>query len=88
MNEIVLHTHIHASVEKVFNLSRDIDFHMSAAKHTQEKAIAGRTSGLIKLHETITWRGKHFGFYLTHESIISTFKFPEKFTDETNINKI
>lgn len=82
MMTIQLKTIIHASIEDVFNLARDIDFHTESAKETKEKAIAGRTSGWIALNETVTWKGKHFGVYPTHQSKITSFKFPESFTDE------
>ncbi len=82
MTTIKLKTYINAPVEDVFNLSRNIDFHILSAKHTNEKAIAGKTFGLIGLNETVTWRGKHFGKYLTHQSKITSFDFPTYFTDE------
>jgi ligand-binding SRPBCC domain-containing protein len=40
------------------------------------------TFGLISKGETVTWRGKHFGFYLTHISIIPEMKSPNYFIDE------
>ncbi|MBQ4821498.1 SRPBCC family protein [Aquimarina sp. MMG016] len=82
MSLIQLRTLIKAPIEEVFDLSRNIDFHINSAKQTKEKAIAGRTSGLIGLHETVTWRGKHFGIYLTHQSKITDFEYPNRFTDE------
>ncbi|WP_062062149.1 SRPBCC family protein [Aquimarina longa] len=82
MTTIHLKTLIKSPVEEVFNISRNIDFHITSAKKTKEKAIAGKTSGLIKLGETVTWRGKHFGMYLTHQSLISRYKYPNTFTDE------
>ena len=65
MSTIYLETLINASVQKVFNLSRDIDLHQRSTAKTNEKAIAGRISGLIELRETVTWRAKHLGFYQT-----------------------
>jgi ligand-binding SRPBCC domain-containing protein len=62
-------------------LSRDIGFHTKSASQTNEKAIAGRTEGKIGLHETVTWRGKHFGVYLKHTSKIIDFEAPNFFTD-------
>ena len=82
MTRIYLETHITAAIESVFDLSRNIDFHMQSASQTNEKAIAGCTSGLINLGETVTWKGKHFGMYLTHQSKITELEFPSKFTDE------
>ncbi|WP_106792536.1 SRPBCC family protein [Aquimarina sp. Aq78] len=82
MTTIRLTTQIKAPVKKVFDLARSIDFHMISAEKTKEKAIAGRTSGLIELGETVTWRGQHFGIYLIHKSIITAYDYPNNFTDE------
>ena len=46
---IVLETIIHTDTLTCFDLSRDIDFHKDSLKHLNEKAIAGKTSGLIGL---------------------------------------
>lgn len=82
MTKIQITTSINASIETVFNLSRNIDIHLLSTHQTNEKAIEGRTSGLIELNETVTWRGKHFGFYLKHKSIIPEMDFPVYFVDE------
>lgn len=79
---IRLTTTINAPMTVVFDLSRNIDTHQQSASKTQEKAIAGRTTGLINKGETVTWRGKHFGFYLQHQSVISALDFPAYFVDE------
>lgn len=50
--------------------------------HTNEEAIAGRTSGLIELGEEVTWRGRHFGVYLLHTAQITAFDYPRHFCDE------
>lgn len=60
---ITLETYIEAPVHRVFDLCRSIDLHMDSTLGTDEKAIAGRTYGLIELGETVTWRAKHFGIY-------------------------
>ena len=52
---IRLTTQIKAPIQIVFDLSRDIDFHQKCASKTREKALAGRTSGLIQLGKTVTW---------------------------------
>ena len=82
MTTIRLITKIKAPIQKVFDLARDIDVHQKAASATQEKAIAGRTSGVIALGETVTWRGKHFGLYLRHKSKITEMEYPAYFVDE------
>jgi ligand-binding SRPBCC domain-containing protein len=56
---IHLTTVIHASAAIVFNLSRSIDLHKISTAHTSEEAIAGTTSGLVALNETVTWKAKH-----------------------------
>ncbi|MDV6217067.1 SRPBCC family protein [Mucilaginibacter sp. L3T2-6] len=83
-NEMIieLSTMINAPVEVCFDLSRSIDLHMESTRHTGEKAIAGRTSGLIELGETVTWRAKHFGVWQNLTSKITEFKSPDYFTDE------
>jgi len=87
MTTIHLKTKIKAPKQTVFDLSRNIDIHLQSASKTKEVAIAGVTSGLINLHETVTWRGKHFGFYLTHKSRITTMNFCNYFVDEMEEGK-
>ena len=82
MTTIHLTTEIKAPIETVFNNSRNIDLHQQSASQTHEKAIAGRTSGLIEKEETVTWKGKHFGFNLQHQSIISEMDYYTYFVDE------
>ena len=82
MTTIQLTTHYFAPIEKVFDINRNIDIHQQSASKTNEIAIAGITSGLINKNETVTWKGKHFGVYLTHQSLISELIFPTYFVDE------
>ena len=82
MPKIVQQIEIHAPIEICFDLSRSIDFHMITANKTNEKAIAGRISGLIKLDETVTWRAKHFGIYQILTSKITALQYPNYFVDE------
>lgn len=82
MTTINLITKINAPINKVFDLNRNIDIHKLSTSKSKETAINGVTSGLINLNETVTWRGKHFGIYLTHKSIISAMQFPNYFVDE------
>lgn len=82
MPKIELLTEINAPIEKVFDLARSIDLHMESTKQTGEKAISGKTSGLIELGETVTWRAKHFGIWQTLTSKITEFDRPNLFVDE------
>ena len=82
MPTIQLSTNINAPIELIFDLARNIDLHQISAKQTHEKAIAGKTSGLIELNETVTWRAKHFGIYQTLTAKITAFDRPHYFVDE------
>ncbi len=61
MPTIELNTRINASKSIVFHLSRSIDLHMHSMAHTAERAIAGRTAGLVEEGETVTWQARHLG---------------------------
>jgi len=82
MTTLHLQTLINAKIQLVFNASRNLDFHKESMACTNEKIIAGRQNGLIEEGETVTWRGKHFGLYLTHKSLITQMNKYESFTDE------
>ncbi|MGB3869504.1 MAG: SRPBCC family protein [Flavobacteriales bacterium] len=79
---IRLRTEINANRALVFDLARSIDLHQLSTEQTNETAIAGTTSGLIGLNESVTWRAKHFGFYQRLTSTITAYDRPTFFTDE------
>jgi ligand-binding SRPBCC domain-containing protein len=80
--KIELITIINAPIEKCFDLARSIDLHMESTKQTGEKAIAGKTSGLIGLGESVTWRARHFSIWQNLTSKITEFDRPNFFADE------
>lgn len=82
MARIVLGTEISAPVERCFDLSRSIDLHQHSTAQTEEKAIAGRTSGLIELGEYVTWEARHFGIRQRLTSRITALEYPTHFVDE------
>lgn len=82
MTTISITTKIKAPINIVFDLNRNIDTHKLSTSKSKETAIEGVTSGLINVNETVTWRGKHFGTYLTHKSLISAMEIPHYFVDE------
>ncbi|MEQ8554203.1 MAG: SRPBCC family protein [Cyclobacteriaceae bacterium] len=82
MPRIILETEIDAPIERCFDLSRSIDLHKISTDHTNEEAIEGVTSGLINLHESVTWRAKHFGMYQKLSTRITEFDSPKLFVDE------
>lgn len=81
MARIYLETPIKADIHKVFDLARDIDLHQKSTRKTNEKAVAGRTSGLIEENETVTWRAKHLGVDQTLTTKIISMEKPFQFTD-------
>ena len=82
MPTIHLTTFVAAPAERVFDLARSIDLHRKSMAHTSEEAIAGTTSGLIRLDETVTWKAKHLGKTRILKSRITAMNAPLSFTDE------
>lgn len=79
---IQLHTYINSDIKTCFDLARNIDFHQESLKHSNEKAIEGKTSGLITLGESVTWEATHFGIKQQLTSKITAFDAPNYFVDE------
>lgn len=82
MTSIHLETLIDAPARVCFNLSRSIDLHQACSKETKERAIAGRTSGLIEKGEFVTWEAVHFGVRQNLTVKVREMKAPEFFMDE------
>ncbi|MDT3402592.1 SRPBCC family protein [Mucilaginibacter terrae] len=82
MPVIKLQTHINASVEDCFNLSRNIDLHQQSMQQFNEQAVAGITTGQIGLHDTVTWKARHFGFTFKMTVQITEMQSPSFFVDE------
>ncbi len=78
---IQLETKINAPIERVFDLARSIDLHKDTMSKYDEKAVAGVTSGLIKMNETVTWEATHFGIRQNLTSKITAFERPSHFRD-------
>lgn len=82
MVTIYLETTIKSDINTVFDLSRSIDLHKISMAHTNEIAIAGKTSGLINLNETVTWQAKHLGVTQKLTSKVTQLIQPFVFVDE------
>ena len=81
MPAIILTTKIASDIETVFDLSRSIDLHIDSTSATNERAVAGRTSGLIELGETVTWEATHFFLRQRLTVKIEKFDRPNHFRD-------
>ncbi|CAN5507058.1 hypothetical protein BH18ACI1_BH18ACI1_20510 [soil metagenome] len=79
---VIVETQINAPVEVCFDLARDISLHCETAASTNEQAIAGVTSGLIGLGESVTFKGIHFGIRQQLTSKITEYDKPKCFVDE------
>jgi ligand-binding SRPBCC domain-containing protein len=82
MAKIHLTSFIAAPVERVFDLSRSISLHKISTAHTKEEAIAGVTTGLININETVTWRARHLFKTRLHITTIPQMEIPVYFIDE------
>lgn len=75
-------TELATSMQESFDLARSIDLHIDSMAHSNERAIAGVTSGLIGQGEQVTWRARHFGIPFRMTSRISRMDVPHSFVDE------
>jgi ligand-binding SRPBCC domain-containing protein len=82
MPHIRMETDIRASVEACFELSLSVDAHSESMRQSGEKAVAGVTSGVMGLGDTVTWRARHFGVPFRMTSRISLYEAPHRFVDE------
>lgn len=78
---IRLETHIRAPIEVVFDLARSVDAHVESASQTAERAVAGKTSGLMELGDEVTWRARHLGVTQELSTRITQFDRPRHFRD-------
>ncbi|HEY7337596.1 MAG TPA: SRPBCC family protein [Bryobacteraceae bacterium] len=74
-------TSISAPPEICFDLARDIDLHVRSTPGTNERAVAGVTSGLIGLGQEVTWEATHFCIRQRLTSVITAFDRPRHFRD-------
>jgi ligand-binding SRPBCC domain-containing protein len=82
MPNIHLTTFIAAPVERVFDLSRNIDLHKESMTKHKEEAVAGTRFGLIEKDETVTWKAKHLFKTRVLRTKITEMVKPMVFVDE------
>jgi ligand-binding SRPBCC domain-containing protein len=81
MQTVRIETFIAAPPERCFDAARDLDLHLESMAHTGERAVGGRTSGLIEMGEEVTWRARHFLVTQHFTSRITAFDRPHHFQD-------
>ena len=81
MARIELSIYIAAPRERCFDLARSVELHTRTTSSTGERAVAGKTSGLLGMGDQITWRARHFGVWQELSGRISAFDRPSHFRD-------
>lgn len=81
MPVITILTTVRATPERCFDANRDLDLHLESMGSTGERAVGGKTSGLIDLGEQVTWEGRHFGIRQRFTSRITAYDRPRYFQD-------
>lgn len=81
MPVVEVHTAIRAPIERVFDLCRSVDAHTASTAGSGERAVAGRTTGLLELGESVTWSARHFGWRWRLTSRIVAYDRPRHFRD-------
>ncbi len=75
-------TRARVPLEDLFAAALSVDSHVASMAATGERAIAGVTSGVMRLGDSVTWRGRHFGIWFTMTSRITHLDRPHVFVDE------
>jgi len=79
---ITLNTAIAAPPDRCFQLALSIDFHLASMKKYNEKVVEGIHTGIIDLHESVTWQAKHYFLNWKMTTKISAYVFPTYFISE------
>ena len=79
---IHIETLIQAPPEVCFDLSRSVELHVASVPGTDERAIAGVTTGLMGPGDTVTWEAVHFGVRQCLTARITEYERPHRFVDE------
>jgi ligand-binding SRPBCC domain-containing protein len=61
MPVVHVETSINAPIQQCFDLMRDVDVHTRSTSGTHERAVGGKTRGLLDTGDEITWEAVHFG---------------------------
>src|SRR5215813_959667 len=82
MPTIRLETYIQAPPERCFDLSLNVEAHSNSTAQSRERAVAGVTTGMMRLGDTVTWEAVHFGVKQHLTTKITAYDRPYRFTDE------
>lgn len=82
MPNLTLTTWLPAAPAACLELSLSVDAHTGSMGRHQERAVAGVTSGVLGLGDTVTWRARHFGLPFTMTARVTELAAPVRFVDE------
>jgi ligand-binding SRPBCC domain-containing protein len=75
-------TVVHAPIELVFDLARDVDEHVAALAHTAERAVPpGRRHGRLERGDVVCFQARHFGLRWRLHARIVEMERPHRFVD-------
>jgi ligand-binding SRPBCC domain-containing protein len=78
---IELTTEVRAPIQRLFDLSRSVDLHTASTAQTDERAVAGVTTGLMSFGDEVMWRARHFMIWQHLTTRIAAFEPPVYFRD-------
>ena len=75
-------TYIDAPPACCFALALNVDLHALSARQTGEQIVGGVRHGQLQLHDSVTFRARHFGVWQILTSQITALETPRYFRDE------
>jgi ligand-binding SRPBCC domain-containing protein len=81
MHTVRVTTHIAAPPPRCFDLARSVDAHLQSAADTGERAVAGKTTGLLDHGDIVTFEARHLGITRRLTSRMTAFEPPFYFQD-------
>ena len=79
---IHLETLIAAPAERCFDLMRDVEAHTRTTGSSNERAVGGKTTGLLGEGDEVTWEARHFGRTQRLTARVTHYERPRLFVDE------
>jgi ligand-binding SRPBCC domain-containing protein len=74
-------TVVRAPAGVCFDLARSVELHIRSTARTRERAVAGVVTGLMGLHDEVTWEATHLGIRQRLTSRITAYDPPRYFRD-------
>lgn len=81
MTTIVTETFMRATPEACFDLALDVQEHAKSLSYTDEHIVDGLREGTMKLGDTITLEGRHFGIIWRLGVKVTEYDRPNRFVD-------